>query len=160
MRKIYHINAGTNRFNICNDYAIDECSDKLHYKDKKKESNIPSNVLVLADVDGTIVNLTDELTLDGNVAHDVDVVIDRLTVEPTNHSRIAESIMQALQLGQGVCSVLNLETDEEHLFSMHAYSPRSGLSYSSCQAYIINRNYFIPRVSKILSKIKKGPDPV
>src|SRR5262245_48621400 len=41
-------------------------------------------------VDGTVVNLTDELTLDGNVAHDVDIVIDRLTVEPQAHSRIAD----------------------------------------------------------------------
>ena len=40
-----------------------------------------------ARVDGTIVNLNDEITLDGNVAHDVDVVIDRLTVEPENHNR-------------------------------------------------------------------------
>ena len=52
-------------------------------------------------VDGTIVNLTDEVTLDGNVAHDVDVVIDRLTVEPQSQSRIADSITQALLLGQG-----------------------------------------------------------
>src|SRR5262249_48665680 len=84
-------------------------------------------------VDGNIVNLTDELTLDGNVAHDVDVVIDRLTIEPSAHSCIADSLTQALQLGQGVCSVLDAETGEEQLFSMHAYSPKSGLSYTSLE---------------------------
>jgi excinuclease ABC subunit A len=84
-------------------------------------------------VDGNIVNLTDELTLDGNVAHDVDVVIDRLTVEPNSHSRIADSITQALQLGQGICSIVDVETNEEQLFSMHAYSPKSGLSYTSLE---------------------------
>lgn len=91
-------------------------------------------------VDGKIVNLTDALTLDGNVAHDVDVVIDRLTVEPNAHSRIADSIMQALQLGQGVCSVLDTETSEEQLFSMHAYSPKSGLSYTSLEPHDFSFN--------------------
>lgn len=91
-------------------------------------------------VDGNIVNLTDELTLDGNVAHDVDVVIDRLTVETNSHSRIADSITQALQLGQGVCSVVDVETNEEQLFSMHAYSPTSGLSYTSLEPHDFSFN--------------------
>lgn len=84
-------------------------------------------------VDGSIVGLSDELTLDGNVAHDVEVVIDRLTVELSNHSRIADSITQALQMGNGVCSVVDVETQNEQLFSMHAYSPGSGLYYASLE---------------------------
>jgi excinuclease ABC subunit A len=91
-------------------------------------------------VDGVIVNLTDELTLDGNVAHDVDVVIDRLTIEPHDQSRIADSMTQALQIGQGVCSILNVETHEEELFSMHAFSPQSGLSYSSLEPHDFSFN--------------------
>ena len=51
-------------------------------------------------VDGKIVNLDEEITLDGNVAHDVDIVIDRLTVEPDNHSRIAEAMTQCLESRQ------------------------------------------------------------
>lgn len=84
-------------------------------------------------VDGNIVNLSDELTLDGNVAHDLDVVIDRLTVEASAHSRIADSITQALQIGEGVCSVVDLASQNEQLFSMHAYSPSSGLYYASLE---------------------------
>lgn len=91
-------------------------------------------------VDGNIVNLTDELTLDGNVAHDVDVVIDRLTIEPTTHSRIADSLTQALQIGQGICSILDPETNEEQLFSMHAYSSKSNLSYTSLEPHDFSFN--------------------
>ena len=61
-------------------------------------------------VDGKISILNDEITLDGNVAHDVDVVIDRLAVQPENNSRIAEAITNALNLGNGVCSVLDADT--------------------------------------------------
>lgn len=91
-------------------------------------------------VDGAIVNLTDELTLDGNVAHDVDVVIDRLTIEPQAQSRIADSITQALQLGQGICSILDVESGEEQLFSMHAYCATSGLSYTSLEPHDFSFN--------------------
>lgn len=93
-----------------------------------------------ARVDGTIVNLSDDSTLDGNLAHDVDVVIDRLTVEPNSLSRIADSLTQALQLGQGVCSIMDPDTHDEQLFSMHAYSQKSGLSYTSLEPHDFSFN--------------------
>ncbi len=93
-----------------------------------------------ARVDGKIIQLTDEISLDGNVAHDVDVVIDRLAAEPANNSRIAESITQALNLSQGVCSVMDAETLDEQLFSMHAYSPASGLSYGPLEPHDFSFN--------------------
>lgn len=86
-----------------------------------------------ARVDGNIINLSDNLSLDRNVSHDVDVVIDRIAVRSGEESRIADSITQALQMGNGVCSVLNVDKDEEELYSMHAYSPKSGLSYTSLE---------------------------
>ncbi|CCB90808.1 UvrABC system protein A [Waddlia chondrophila 2032/99] len=93
-----------------------------------------------ARVDGEIVNLSDEITLDGNVAHDIDVVIDRIEVNESNHSRIAESLTAALNLGEGICSVLDAKTEEETLFSMHAFSPKSGLSYSSLEPHDFSFN--------------------
>ncbi len=92
-------------------------------------------------VDGPLVPLTETLSLDGNVTHDVDLVIDRLTVEPAAFSRIADSLMQALEWGKGTCLVLEAETQEEHLFSMHAYSPKSGLSYPSLEPHDFSFNH-------------------
>lgn len=93
-----------------------------------------------ARIDGAIVNLKDEIILDGAVAHDVDVVIDRLAVESANNSRIAESITSALNLGNGLCTILDADTREEQLFSMHAYSPKSGISYSSLEPHDFSFN--------------------
>jgi excinuclease ABC subunit A len=84
-------------------------------------------------IDGKVVSLENETTLDGNLSHDVDIVIDRITMNEQNASRVAESITQALQWGKGLSIVLNSETGEEQLFSMHAYSPKSGLSYQSLE---------------------------
>nr|MBA2728494.1 excinuclease ABC subunit UvrA [Parachlamydiaceae bacterium] len=53
---------------------------------------------------------------------------------------IAESITSALSLGNGVCSVLDMDTDEEVLYSMHAFSPASGLSYSSLEPHDFSFN--------------------
>lgn len=93
-----------------------------------------------ARVDGNILSLDEEISLDGNVAHDVDVVVDRLTISQENNSRIAEAITSALNLGNGVMSILDADTDEEQLFSMHAYSPKSGLSYSSLEPHDFSFN--------------------
>ena len=84
-------------------------------------------------IDGAIHNLSEEIRLDGSVAHNIDLVIDRIQVSPQNHSRIAEAVSSALQEGNGILSIVNLETEEETLFSMFAYSPASGLSYRSLE---------------------------
>lgn len=91
-------------------------------------------------VDDTIINLDEEISLDGNLVHDVDIVIDRLAIHSENHSRIAEALTTALNLGNGICSVLDMETSEEKLFSMHAYSPKSGLSYTSLEPHDFSFN--------------------
>lgn len=91
-------------------------------------------------IDGKIVTLGEEISLDGSVAHDVDLVIDRLGVNKESQSRIAEAITQALNLGNGICSILDADTDEEQLFSMHAFSPKSGLSYTSLEPHDFSFN--------------------
>lgn len=116
-----------------------------HAKDRKGEFKEDFQELLRkgftrARVDGRIINLNDEITLDGNVAHDVDVVIDRIAIDPSNNSRIAESITAALNLGNGICTVLDADTDEEKLFSMHAYSHKSGISYSSLEPHDFSFN--------------------
>ena len=81
-------------------------------------------------LDGAFVDLSEKVAIDGKLAHDVDLVIDRLVLNPQESNRLSESLSNALEKGQGVVSVLNADTGEEKLFSEHAYSPSSGLSYS------------------------------
>jgi len=80
-------------------------------------------------LDGRLVELAEDFSLDGSIAHDVDLVIDRLSLEKENFSRLAEDVKQALDLGKGVMSIVQADDGEETLFSMHAFAKQSGKSY-------------------------------
>jgi excinuclease ABC subunit A len=82
-------------------------------------------------LDGEIVDLSEEISLDKNQSHDVDVVIDRLVCKPEMHSRIAEAVTAALEMGEG--SLYVLENEKERLFSTHAYSVKSDTYYEALQ---------------------------
>ncbi|MDP1880106.1 MAG: excinuclease ABC subunit UvrA, partial [Parachlamydiaceae bacterium] len=91
-------------------------------------------------IDGKIVHLSDQLTLDGNVGHNVDLVIDRVTIHKDSVSRISDSVTLALEHGKGVCHILNVDTNEEQLFSMHAFSPKSGIYYQALEPHDFSFN--------------------
>ena len=56
---------------------------------------------VRARVDGEIVRLADDLRLDRQMRHNIEVVIDRLTIRQDIRARLAESVELALKLGKG-----------------------------------------------------------
>lgn len=93
-----------------------------------------------AKVDGVIIDLSEGVSLDKNVSHEIDVVIDRLSVHSDQFSRIAEGVLVALDLGQGVLKLQNLTLEEEILYSTHAFSSKSGLYYSSLEPHDFSFN--------------------
>ncbi len=54
-----------------------------------------------ARVDGRIVQLTDDLRLDRQMRHNIEVVVDRLTAGEAIRPRLAEAVELALRLGEG-----------------------------------------------------------
>src|SRR5262249_42351260 len=56
---------------------------------------------VRARVDGQVVRLTDDLKLDRQIKHHIEIVIDRLKNDGKSRTRIAEAVEQALALGEG-----------------------------------------------------------
>ena len=76
-----------------------------------------------------MVDLSDDPTLDGAKSHDLDILIDRIQITEENKQRLTEAVQIALERGKGLCKVFCLDPEEEKLFSEHAYSEASGLSY-------------------------------
>ncbi len=60
---------------------------------------------VRARVDGDLVTLTEELALQKNHRHDIEVVIDRVVVSSEARSRISEAVQSALAVGKGTLIV-------------------------------------------------------
>lgn len=56
-------------------------------------------------IDGNQYDLDEEITLDKNLKHNIDIVVDRLVVKPAIRKRLAESIENALHLADGLMTV-------------------------------------------------------
>ena len=66
-----------------------------------------------ARVDGQVVRLTDDLKLDRRIKHNIEIVIDRLKLEPKVRPRLAEAVEQALALGEGALIIAVEEERKE-----------------------------------------------
>ncbi|MCA9370912.1 MAG: excinuclease ABC subunit UvrA, partial [Candidatus Peregrinibacteria bacterium] len=77
-------------------------------------------------IDGDIVTVDEEVSLDPKKSHDIEIVIDRMMVRDLevkeheanpNRTRLADSVELALKKGNGIMMVLNAETNELKQFS-------------------------------------------
>ncbi|MEM1303343.1 MAG: excinuclease ABC subunit A, partial [Planctomycetota bacterium] len=66
---------------------------------------------VRARVDGRVVRLSEEQSLDRNLRHDIEVVIDRLTLGPSIRGRLGEAVDAALAAGKGTVIVATESED-------------------------------------------------
>jgi excinuclease ABC subunit A len=87
-------------------------------------------------VDGRIYDLADEINLDKNKKHNIEVVVDRLVIHDQRDeseearedaARLADSVETALKLGVGLVLVAEVDGDE-HLFSEHFACVYCGIS--------------------------------
>ena len=61
---------------------------------------------VRARIDGNLYDLSEEIKLDKNKKHSIEVVIDRIVVKPDTQRRLTDSVETALALAGGLVSVL------------------------------------------------------
>jgi len=94
-------------------------------------------------VDGVVLDITPGLQLDRYKTHDIEVVIDRLSVESKNRERIAASIQTALRMGNGLLFLMDFKTEKFHPYSKHLMDADTGISYEepSPNAFSFNSPY-------------------
>ncbi|MDP2959133.1 MAG: excinuclease ABC subunit UvrA, partial [Longimicrobiales bacterium] len=104
----------------------DRKGEHLHiFEDARKAG------FVRVRADGKIYDLAEDIVLDKNKRHSLEIVVDRLiTEEPGDDgaaSRLADSVETALRLGGGIVQV-SIEAEDERLYSEHFACVHCGIS--------------------------------
>lgn len=92
-------------------------------------------------VDGNTVEASDLPKLKKTEKHDIDVVIDRVKVQPEGlHQRLAESFEAALRIAEGRAMALEMDNGREHLFSSRFACPICSYSLSELEPRLFSFN--------------------
>ena len=91
-------------------------------------------------VDGKIYEVDELPKLTKTTKHNVDVVVDRLKIRADMKQRIAESFETALRLADGKAIALEMDTDEEHLFSAKFSCPVCDYSLAELEPRLFSFN--------------------
>lgn len=92
------------------------------------------------NVDGHMYMLDEEIVLDKNKKHDIDVIIDRIVKKEGYRSRLIDALEVALKLTGGEAIVQNLTKDKEELFSEHLACPICGFSVPKLEPRLFSFN--------------------
>ena len=80
-------------------------------------------------IDGNLYELAENIQLDKNIKHNIEIVVDRLIVKPGIERRLTDSIENVLNLSEGLLFVDRVGSDEEMLtFSQSFSCPDCGVS--------------------------------
>ena len=90
-------------------------------------------------VDGDMYDLEEDIELDKNKKHSIEVVIDRIVIKEGAAPRLADSLESALTLGEGRV-LIDVIDQEELLFSEHHSCPICGFSIDSLEPRMFSFN--------------------
>ncbi len=80
-------------------------------------------------VDGEVLDISPEMQLDRYKVHDIEVVVDRLSINEAHADRLNLSLQAALKMGNGLIFLMHVDGEEIFPFSKHLMDPDSGVSY-------------------------------
>ena len=79
-------------------------------------------------VDGSIYDLTEEIAIDKNKKHSIEVVIDRLVMKPDLARRLTDSVETAANLSGGLIILNEVAEDRDTMFSQNYACEDCGIS--------------------------------
>lgn len=80
-------------------------------------------------INGEIIDLSPKMQVDRYKTHDIELVVDRISVQSDKYPRIQTSLSTALRMGDGMLMVLRIGDAEPRIYSKHLMCPVSGISY-------------------------------
>jgi excinuclease ABC subunit A len=95
---------------------------------RKELSELQRDGFVRVRIDGEERELDEEIILDKNKKHHIDVVVDRLIGKSESKGRLTESLELALKLAKGLVKIVT-DKDKEVIYSEMFSCPLCGISY-------------------------------
>ncbi|OCX52434.1 excinuclease ABC subunit A [Mucilaginibacter sp. PPCGB 2223] len=103
---------------------------KGHYRELFEQIRKQGYVKVW--VDGEILNVEPKMQVDRYKIHDIDIVVDRLTIRESDTKRLHTSIQTAVKLAKGIIRIADKD-GKLYYFSKYLMDPVSGISYDEPQ---------------------------
>ncbi len=100
---------------------------------KELFENILKKGFIKCRIDGNIIELNKNLSLDRYKNHDIDILIDKIKVNVRNKNRIINSIKIALDYGNDTIVILDHSSNISNFYSKNLVCPDSGISYDKPQ---------------------------
>ncbi|PAB58114.1 excinuclease ABC subunit UvrA [Anaeromicrobium sediminis] len=94
---------------------------------------------VRARIDGEIVELEENMRLEKNKKHTIEIVVDRIVVKEGIENRLADSVETAISLGDGLV-IVNVLDKEDLLFSTKFSCPEHGVGLTELEPRMFSFN--------------------
>lgn len=102
-------------------------SRKGHYRELFE--SIRKKGYLYARIDGEIMDVTEGMKVDRYKNHDIEVLIDKLSINIKDEERLKKSLEIAMKMGEGQMMVVDKDTNELKHFSKRLMCPSTGLCY-------------------------------
>ena len=110
---------------------------------RKEFSNLLKKGFQRVKIDGEFHELDNVPSLEKNIKHDIDVVVDRIVIDKSLGNRLADSFETALQLSDGLAAI-ELASGEENgkriLYSANYSCPESGFTIEEIEPRLFSFN--------------------
>lgn len=106
---------------------------------KKELESYKKSGFIRVEIDGVVYDLSEEIKLDKNLKHNINVVIDRLVVKDGIAKRLTDSLETAIKLADGLVSV-EIMGGETTLYSTKYSCPDCGISIEEIEPRLFSFN--------------------
>ena len=111
---------------------------KGHYKELFTQ--IQKSGYTKVRVDGVIQDIIPGMRLDRYKIHDIEIVIDRFSVDQIDQKRILNAINTSFEIGEDIIMVYDYDSDEIKSYSRNLVCPSTGISYPEPEPNLFSFN--------------------